>query len=315
MQDAAQCCGAQGVGQPHSTVAGLSPHSSGVAHCLPGLGQGGKPSEAEGPWCQPAPPSICLSLSPHLPSRSPSGLGFSIAGGIGNQHIPGDNSIYITKIIEGGAAQKDGRLQIGDRLLAVSPMPGSGVAGRSRAVSAMPRCQPRTPAPLPPAAPCPFPGVPAGTVLWEGQAQHRLWVEGLNPRRWDPVSGATAAPTLRETAPLPRGCIGPCPPACGRHPAPSLRQVNNTNLQDVRHEEAVAALKNTSDMVYLKVAKPGNIHLNDMYAPPDYASSTYAAGRWRGSPSTAGLVGTERAGAAGDAGLVSTSALWMDFCS
>lgn len=47
------------------------------------------------------------------------GLGFSIAGGIGNQHIPGDNSIYITKIIEGGAAQKDGRLQIGDRLLAV----------------------------------------------------------------------------------------------------------------------------------------------------------------------------------------------------
>lgn len=53
--------------------------------------------------------------------------------------------------------------------------------------------------------------------------------------------------------------------------------MNNTNLQDVRHEEAVAALKNTSDMVYLKVAKPGSLHLNDMYAPPDYASSTYAA--------------------------------------
>ncbi|NXV73935.1 DLG3 protein, partial [Atlantisia rogersi] len=109
---------------------------------------------------------VHLFPTPHLPSHSPSGLGFSIAGGIGNQHIPGDNSIYITKIIEGGAAQKDGRLQIGDRLLAV----------------------------------------------------------------------------------------------------------NNTNLQDVRHEEAVAALKNTSDMVYLKVAKPGNIHLNDMYAPPDYTS-------------------------------------------
>uniref|UniRef100_A0A8C6XLQ6 PDZ domain-containing protein n=1 Tax=Naja naja TaxID=35670 RepID=A0A8C6XLQ6_NAJNA len=100
--------------------------------------------------------------------KGPKGLGFSIAGGIGNQHIPGDNSIYITKIIEGGAAQKDGRLQIGDRLLAV----------------------------------------------------------------------------------------------------------NNTNLQEVRHEEAVAALKNTSDMVYLKVAKPGSSHINDLYAPPDYASST-----------------------------------------
>lgn len=52
-------------------------------------------------------------------------------------------------------------------------------------------------------------------------------------------------------------------------------QVNNIVLQDVRHEEAVAALKNTSDMVYLKVAKPGPVHLNDLYAPPDYSSSTY----------------------------------------
>lgn len=51
---------------------------------------------------------------------SPAGLGFSIAGGVGNQHIPGDNSIYVTKIIDGGAAQKDGRLQVGDRLLMVS---------------------------------------------------------------------------------------------------------------------------------------------------------------------------------------------------
>lgn len=48
-----------------------------------------------------------------------SGLGFSIAGGVGNQHVPGDNSIYVTKIIEGGAAHKDGRLQIGDKLVTV----------------------------------------------------------------------------------------------------------------------------------------------------------------------------------------------------
>uniref|UniRef100_A0A8C5GK12 Discs, large homolog 3 (Drosophila) n=1 Tax=Gouania willdenowi TaxID=441366 RepID=A0A8C5GK12_GOUWI len=110
-----------------------------------------------------APPETILEVNL---LKGPKGLGFSIAGGIGNQHIPGDNSIYITKIIEGGAAQKDGRLQTGDRLLAV----------------------------------------------------------------------------------------------------------NNIVLQDVRHEEAVAALKNTSDMVYLKVAKPGPVHLNDMYAPPDYSS-------------------------------------------
>ncbi|NXK54090.1 DLG3 protein, partial [Chauna torquata] len=133
-----------------------------VKHGPLGQEPGGKPGEL----AVPAPGCSQPALTPLLPSCSPPGLGFSIAGGIGNQHIPGDNSIYITKIIEGGAAQKDGRLQIGDRLLAV----------------------------------------------------------------------------------------------------------NNTNLQDVRHEEAVAALKNTSDMVYLKVAKPGSLHLNDMYAPPDYAS-------------------------------------------
>lgn len=48
------------------------------------------------------------------------GLGFSIAGGIGNQHVPGDNGIYVTKIMEGGAAHLDGRLEVGDKLLAVS---------------------------------------------------------------------------------------------------------------------------------------------------------------------------------------------------
>uniref|UniRef100_T1J4T3 Uncharacterized protein n=1 Tax=Strigamia maritima TaxID=126957 RepID=T1J4T3_STRMM len=47
------------------------------------------------------------------------GLGFSIAGGIGNQHIPGENGIYVTKIMEGGAAHLDGRLVVGDKLLAV----------------------------------------------------------------------------------------------------------------------------------------------------------------------------------------------------
>lgn len=54
------------------------------------------------------------------------GLGFSIAGGIGNQHIPGDNGIYVTKLMDGGAAQVDGRLSIGDKLIAVRT---NGVSG------------------------------------------------------------------------------------------------------------------------------------------------------------------------------------------
>ncbi|XP_011505778.1 PREDICTED: disks large 1 tumor suppressor protein-like [Ceratosolen solmsi marchali] len=47
------------------------------------------------------------------------GLGFSIAGGIGNQHIPGENGIYITKIMDQGAADIDGRLKIGHKLVAI----------------------------------------------------------------------------------------------------------------------------------------------------------------------------------------------------
>lgn len=46
------------------------------------------------------------------------GLGFSIAGGISNQHVPGDNGIYVTKVMEGGAASLDGRLAVGDKLIA-----------------------------------------------------------------------------------------------------------------------------------------------------------------------------------------------------
>ncbi|XP_067943934.1 disks large homolog 4-like isoform X2 [Watersipora subatra] len=48
------------------------------------------------------------------------GLGFSIAGGIGSQHIPGDDGIFITRIIPGGTAEIEGQLAVGDRLIAVN---------------------------------------------------------------------------------------------------------------------------------------------------------------------------------------------------
>ncbi len=52
--------------------------------------------------------------------KGETGLGFTIAGGVDNQHVPGDDGIYVTRIITGGAAQQDGRLQIGDKILKVS---------------------------------------------------------------------------------------------------------------------------------------------------------------------------------------------------
>eukprot|EP00043_Microstomoeca_roanoka_P006824 m.66251 g.66251 ORF g.66251 m.66251 type:complete len:1176 (-) comp13585_c0_seq2:2829-6356(-) len=47
------------------------------------------------------------------------GFGFSIAGGKDAPVEDGDNGIYITSIIEGGAADVDGNLQIGDKLIYV----------------------------------------------------------------------------------------------------------------------------------------------------------------------------------------------------
>lgn len=45
-------------------------------------------------------------------------------------------------------------------------------------------------------------------------------------------------------------------------------------LEDVMHEDAVAALKNTGDVVYLRVAKSLQHH-QDAYNPPDITSCEY----------------------------------------
>lgn len=52
--------------------------------------------------------------------KGTSGLGFSIAGGQDNPHIVNDPSIYVTKIIGGGAAAHDGRLKKDDIILRVN---------------------------------------------------------------------------------------------------------------------------------------------------------------------------------------------------
>lgn len=49
-----------------------------------------------------------------------SGLGFSIAGGKENEQLASDQGIYITKVIDGGVAQHDGRIAVSDRQIAVS---------------------------------------------------------------------------------------------------------------------------------------------------------------------------------------------------
>ncbi|NXI53571.1 SYJ2B protein, partial [Chloroceryle aenea] len=48
------------------------------------------------------------------------GLGFNIVGGTDQQYISNDSSIYVSRIKKDGAAFLDGRLQEGDKILAVN---------------------------------------------------------------------------------------------------------------------------------------------------------------------------------------------------
>lgn len=53
-------------------------------------------------------------------TRGPSGLGFNIVGGVDQQYVLNDNGIYVCKIKENGAAALDGRLEEGDKILAIN---------------------------------------------------------------------------------------------------------------------------------------------------------------------------------------------------
>jgi hypothetical protein len=62
-----------------------------------------------------------------LVNWNPTGkIGFSITGGVGSQHIRGDDGIYVKSIQEGGLVSWDGRIWVGDKIVAVK----SGLEGQ-----------------------------------------------------------------------------------------------------------------------------------------------------------------------------------------
>ncbi|KAM5276243.1 disks large homolog 1 isoform 10-T12 [Hipposideros larvatus] len=194
--------------------------------------------------------------------RGNSGLGFSIAGGTDNPHIGDDSSIFITKIIAGGAAAQDGRLRVNDCILRVNEVDVRDVT-HSKAVEALKE---------------------AGSIV-------RLYV-----KRRKPVSEKIMEIKLIKG---PKGLGFSIAGGVGNQHIPGdnsiyvtkiieggaahkdgklqigdkLLAVNSVCLEEVTHEEAVTALKNTSDFVYLKVAKPTSMYMNDGYAPPDITTS------------------------------------------
>ncbi|XP_071998768.1 disks large homolog 1 isoform X10 [Engystomops pustulosus] len=194
--------------------------------------------------------------------RGTSGLGFSIAGGTDNPHIGEDTSIFITKIISGGAAAQDGRLRVNDCILRVNDVDVQDVT-HSKAVEALKE---------------------AGSIV-------RLYV-----RRRKPITEKIMEIKLVKG---PKGLGFSIAGGVGNQHIPGdnsiyvtkiieggaahkdgklqigdkLLAVNSVCLEEVSHEEAVTALKNTSDFVYLKVAKPTTMFMNDNYAPPDITNS------------------------------------------
>ncbi|XP_073660163.1 disks large homolog 1 isoform X2 [Tursiops truncatus] len=195
--------------------------------------------------------------------RGNSGLGFSIAGGTDNPHIGDDSSIFITKIIAGGAAAQDGRLRVNDCILRVNEVDVRDVT-HSKAVEALKE---------------------AGSIV-------RLYV-----KRRKPVSEKIMEIKLIKG---PKGLGFSIAGGVGNQHIPGdnsiyvtkiieggaahkdgklqigdkLLAVNTVCLEEVTHEEAVTALKNTSDFVFLKVAKPTSMYMNDGYAPPDITNSS-----------------------------------------
>ncbi|XP_056421327.1 disks large homolog 1 isoform X13 [Hyla sarda] len=194
--------------------------------------------------------------------RGTSGLGFSIAGGTDNPHIGEDTSIFITKIISGGAAAQDGRLRVNDCILRVNDVDVQDVT-HSKAVEALKE---------------------AGSIV-------RLYV-----RRRKPITEKIMEIKLVKG---PKGLGFSIAGGVGNQHIPGdnsiyvtkiieggaahkdgklqigdkLLAVNTVCLEEVSHEEAVTALKNTLDFVCLKVAKPTTMFMNDSYAPPDITNS------------------------------------------
>ncbi|XP_076024659.1 disks large homolog 4 [Genypterus blacodes] len=196
--------------------------------------------------------------------RGNSGLGFSIAGGTDNPHVGDDPSIFITKIIPGGAAAQDGRLSVNDCILFVNDVDVREVT-HSQAVEALKE---------------------AGAIV-------RLYVLRRKP----------AAEKVTEIKLIkgPKGLGFSIAGGVGNQHIPGdnsiyvtkiieggaahkdgrlqigdkILAVNNVCLEDVMHEDAVGALKNTAEVVYLRVAKPNNLYLTNSYNPPDL-TSTYS---------------------------------------
>ncbi|NXK77394.1 DLG1 protein, partial [Amazona guildingii] len=186
-----------------------------------------------------------------------SGLGFSIAGGTDNPHIGDDSSIFITKIIAGGAAAQDGRLRYDDFLCWVAKCFLLYFQTVDKTLS-----------------------VTSGSFIMLYYIQRKPVTEKIveiklvkGPKGLGfSIAGGVGNQHIPgdNSIYVTKIIEGGAAHKDGKlQIGDKLLAVNSVCLEEVTHEEAVTALKNTSDFVYLKVAKPTSMFMNDSYAPPD----------------------------------------------
>ncbi|XP_056233816.1 disks large homolog 1-like isoform X1 [Seriola aureovittata] len=194
--------------------------------------------------------------------RGNSGLGFSIAGGTDNPHIGEDPSIFITKIIPGGAAAQNGRLRVNDCIVRVNETDVREVT-HSGAVEALKEAG----------------GLVRLCIRRRRSLTERIMdiklVKGPKGLGFSIAGGVGNQHVPGDNSIYVTKIIeGGAAHKDGRlQIGDKLVAVNASCLEEVTHEEAVAALKSTPDVVYLRVAKHTSLFINDNFPPPDVTNS------------------------------------------
>ncbi|XP_047442567.1 disks large homolog 1-like isoform X2 [Mugil cephalus] len=194
--------------------------------------------------------------------RGNSGLGFSIAGGTDNPHIGEDPSIFITKIIPGGAAAQNGRLRVNDCIVRVNETDVREVT-HSGAVEALKEAG----------------GLVRLCIRRRKSLTERIMdiklVKGPKGLGFSIAGGVGNQHVPGDNSIYVTKIIeGGAAHKDGRlQIGDKLVAVNSACLEEVTHEEAVAALKSTPDVVYLRVAKHNSLFINDNFPPPDVTNS------------------------------------------
>ncbi|XP_014875704.1 disks large homolog 1 isoform X4 [Poecilia latipinna] len=194
--------------------------------------------------------------------RGNSGLGFSIAGGTDNPHIGEDPSIFITKIIPGGAAAQNGRLRVNDCIVRVNDTDVREVT-HSGAVEALKEAG----------------GLVRLCIRRRRSLAERIMdiklVKGPKGLGFSIAGGVGNQHVPGDNSIYVTKIIeGGAAHKDGRlQIGDKLVAVNASCLEEVTHEEAVAALKSTPDVVYLRVAKHSSLFINDNFPPPDVTNS------------------------------------------